>query len=106
MPDPGFNPLQPSQHALTLAAVTVANGVVYAASMSGFMYALDAATGATLWSFQAPGSVNAAPSVVNGIVYWGSGYHNFPLALGTPSNNFYALSLPASNAKPKQSKKH
>jgi Bacterial Ig-like domain (group 3)/FG-GAP-like repeat/Putative Ig domain/FG-GAP repeat len=60
------------------------------------MYALDAATGATLWSFIAPGSVNAAPAVVNGTLYWGTGYHNFPATapLGTASNTFYAFSLP------------
>ena len=101
VPDPGFSPIQPNQHALSLGAVTVANGVVYAASMSGYMYALDAATGATLWSFLAPGSVNAAPAVVNGTLYWGTGYHNFPFAPGTASNTFYAFSLPASNAKNK-----
>jgi polyvinyl alcohol dehydrogenase (cytochrome) len=71
--------------------------------MSGYMYALDAATGATLWSYQAPGSVNAAPAVVNGVLYWGTGYHNFPAGnpLGTASNVFYAFSLPQSNAKRK-----
>ena len=99
--DPGFSPIQPSQHAFPLGAVTVANGVVYAASMSGYMYAFDAASGATLWSFLAPGSVNAAPAVVNGTLYWGTGYHNFPFAPGTASNTFYAFSLPASNAKNK-----
>jgi polyvinyl alcohol dehydrogenase (cytochrome) len=69
--------------------------------MSGYMYALDAATGATLWSFRAPGSVNAAPAIVNGTLYWGTGYHNFPALdpLGTASNTFYAFSLPASGAK-------
>jgi polyvinyl alcohol dehydrogenase (cytochrome) len=69
--------------------------------MSGFMYALDAATGTTLWSYQAPGSVNAAPAVVNGTLYWGTGYHNFPLRapLGTASNILYAFSLPQGDAK-------
>jgi polyvinyl alcohol dehydrogenase (cytochrome) len=64
--------------------------------MSGNMYAFNAATGATLWSFLAPGSVNAAPAVVNGTLYWGTGYHNFPAAnpFGTASNTFYAFSLP------------
>ena len=102
VPDPGFSTVHPGVHALALGPVTVANGVVFVASMSGYMYALDAATGATLWSFQAPGSVNAAPAVVNGIVYWGTGYHNFPAAapMGTASNTFYAFSLPASSAPP------
>ncbi|HUE23965.1 MAG TPA: FG-GAP-like repeat-containing protein [Bryobacteraceae bacterium] len=96
VPDPGFNTVHPSKHSMALGPVTVANGVVYAASMSGNMYAFNAATGATLWSFLAPGSVNAAPAVVNGTLYWGTGYHNFPAAnpFGTASNTFYAFSLP------------
>jgi polyvinyl alcohol dehydrogenase (cytochrome) len=101
VPDPGFSAVHPTDHAMALAPTTVANGVVYVASMSGYMYALDAATGATLWSFKAPGSVNAAPAIVDGVLYWGTGYHNFPASapLGTASNTFYAFSLPASNAK-------
>jgi len=98
VPDPGMSTVYPTLHALALAPVTVANGVVYVASMSGHMYALNAASGATLWSFLAPGSVNAAPAIVNGTLYWGTGYHNFPAEapLGTASNRFYAFSLPAS----------
>ena len=97
VPDPGLSTVHPGLHALSLGPATVANGVVYAASMSGYMYALDAATGAALWSFEAPGSVNAAPAVVNGTLYWGTGYHNFPATnpLGTASNTFYAFSLPS-----------
>ena len=102
VPDPGLSTVHPSEHAMALGPVTVANGVVYAASMSGYMYALDAATGATLWSFQAPGSVNAAPAVVNGTLYWGTGYHNFPAGdpFGTASNTFYAFSLPGNGTAP------
>jgi polyvinyl alcohol dehydrogenase (cytochrome) len=98
VPDPGWSTVHPGTHALSLGPVTVANGVVYVASMSGYMYALNAATGATLWSFLAPGSVNAAPAVVNGTLYWGTGYHNFPVGnpAGTASNTFYAFSLPVS----------
>jgi polyvinyl alcohol dehydrogenase (cytochrome) len=60
-----------------LGPVSSANGVVYAASMAktgNEMYALDSATGAILWSFGAGSSVNAAPAIVDGSVYWGSGY--------------------------------
>jgi len=60
------------------------------------MFALDAATGATLWSFAAGSSVNAGATVVNGVVYWGSGYAHlgfpgFTGGLGTAK--FYAFSL-------------
>jgi polyvinyl alcohol dehydrogenase (cytochrome) len=96
VPDPGMSTVNKGEHALPLGPVTVANGVVYVPSMSGYMYALDATSGATLWSFMAPGSVNAAPAVVDGVLYWGTGYHNFPVTapLGTASNMFYAFSLP------------
>jgi polyvinyl alcohol dehydrogenase (cytochrome) len=98
-PDPGFSTIDSSQRAMSMGPVTVANGVLYVGSMSGYMYALDAATGAALWSFLAPGSVNSAPAVVGGTLYWGSGYHNFLIPIGTASNTFYAFSLPPGKAK-------
>jgi polyvinyl alcohol dehydrogenase (cytochrome) len=77
-----------------LAPVTVANGVLYASSMAktgNQMYALDAATGEILWQFGAGSSVNAGPAVVDGSVYWGSGYARS--AEGSGNNKFYAFSL-------------
>jgi polyvinyl alcohol dehydrogenase (cytochrome) len=80
-----------------LAPVTVANGVVYAASMAKLatqnqMFALDAATGEILWQFAAGSSVNAGPAVVNGSVYWGSGYSRSGVE-GSGNNRLYAFSL-------------
>jgi polyvinyl alcohol dehydrogenase (cytochrome) len=74
--------------------VSVANGVVYAGSLdaAGNMYALDAATGAILWQFASGGSVNSAPAIVNGVVYWGSGYRR--RGLGSKNNKLYAFSVP------------
>jgi polyvinyl alcohol dehydrogenase (cytochrome) len=57
------------------------------------MLALDAKTGATLWSFAAGGSVVAGASIVNDTVYWGSGYTNLGMPGMTGSNTFYAFSL-------------
>jgi polyvinyl alcohol dehydrogenase (cytochrome) len=56
--------------------VSVANGVVYAGTIDGpgTMYALNATNGATLWTFASGGSVNAGAAIVDGTVYWGSGY--------------------------------
>jgi polyvinyl alcohol dehydrogenase (cytochrome) len=71
--------------------VTVANRVVYAGSASATgnnMYAMDAATGEVLWGFDADGRVGSGPAVVNGTVYWGSGYM---LGAGGTSNKFYAF---------------
>lgn len=83
---------------LALGPVTVANGVVYAASMAGTpqaqnMFALNAKTGAILWKFAAGGSVNAGASIVNGTVYWGSGYSNLGMPGFTANNKFYAFSI-------------
>ena len=80
-----------------LAPVTVANGIVYVGSMAKLatqnqMFALDAATGAILWQFGAGSSVNAGPAVVNGSVYWGSGYSRSGIE-GSGSTTFYAFSI-------------
>jgi polyvinyl alcohol dehydrogenase (cytochrome) len=82
------------QGALDLAPLTVANGIVYASSMArtgNQMYGLDAATGAILWAFAAGSSVNAGPAVVDGTIYWGSGYNR--LGLGNGNTKFYAFSI-------------
>jgi polyvinyl alcohol dehydrogenase (cytochrome) len=73
-------------------AVSVANGIVYAGSYSGAMHALDARTGALLFTFNSGGSVIGAPSVVNGTVYWGSGYRNIGPGIG--NNKMYAFTVP------------
>ena len=80
-----------------LAPVTVANGVVYAASMAKLadqkqLFALDAATGVILWQFGAGSSVNAGPAVVDGTVYWGSGYARVGVE-GSGNNQPFAFSL-------------
>jgi polyvinyl alcohol dehydrogenase (cytochrome) len=79
------------QGAPDLGFMSVANGVVYAPSDAGSgnnMYALNASTGAIDWSFASGGSVVAGAAIVNGTVYWGSGYY-----VGTGNNKLYAFSL-------------
>ena len=74
-----------------LGAVSVSNGVVYAGSMSGHMYALDAENGKIGWTYLGAGSSNAGPAIDNdGAVFWGNGYERF--GLGTPGHTFYAFS--------------
>jgi polyvinyl alcohol dehydrogenase (cytochrome) len=78
-----------------LAPVTVANGVVYACTenFAGTHFALDAATGAVRWSAPSGGSCMAGAAVVDGIVYWGSGYRRYgPVMSG--NNVFRAYALP------------
>lgn len=74
--------------------VTAANGVVFAGSTTGHMYAMDANSGQVLWRYDSGGSVLCGPSVVDGTVYWGSGYSRFGGMLGTGNNKLYAFYLP------------
>lgn len=87
-PDPESAPDQ--------GAVTVANGVVYACSVDplGHMYALDASSGAILWSFASGGSCGGGASVVDGAVYWGSGYSTLSDVGTTGNNKLYRFGLP------------
>jgi polyvinyl alcohol dehydrogenase (cytochrome) len=65
------------------------HGIVFVGDMSSSgpnIFALEAATGRQLWSFAAEGDVNSAPAIVEGVVYWGSGYG------AATSHTFYALS--------------
>jgi polyvinyl alcohol dehydrogenase (cytochrome) len=81
--------------AIDIGPMAASNGVVYAGSMgtnatAPTMFALDATNGNTLWSFAPGSSVNAGATIVNGIVYWGSGYSHLG-PLGTGNNKFYAF---------------
>jgi polyvinyl alcohol dehydrogenase (cytochrome) len=73
--------------------VTTANGVVFGCSLdpSGYMYALDGATGKLLWEFPAGGSCLSGAAISRGTIFWGSGYSNF--GFGTPNNRLYAFEL-------------
>jgi polyvinyl alcohol dehydrogenase (cytochrome) len=67
------------------APVSTAGGVVYAGSLSGRMFALDAVTGAIVWQFQGQGAVAGGPAIVDGTVYWGNGYPNRLVIPSVPS---------------------
>ncbi len=94
---PGNDPHHPTLPSGALAPVSTANGVVYGGSMSGYFVAMRATDGKILWQYQSGGSVNCGPAIVNGTVYWGSGYRNDPSRLGGKGNNkLYAFTLEAS----------
>jgi polyvinyl alcohol dehydrogenase (cytochrome) len=59
---------------------------------NGTMYALDASSGAVLWSFQAGGTVYGGPAIAGGVVYWGAGYPSGRLGFGTSAKKLYAFS--------------
>jgi len=84
--------------AAALAPPSATDGVVFVGSMASApgeanMFALEAATGRTLWSYEAEGSVVAGPAIVDGTVYWGDGYGRFGLKAWTGAHTFYAFSL-------------
>jgi polyvinyl alcohol dehydrogenase (cytochrome) len=83
--------LGPGYFGVAMGPVTAVNGLVFAGSMDpeGHMYAIDGSTGAIRWSFASGGSVMSAPAVVDGMLFWGSGYDR-----GFNNNRFYAFSLP------------
>jgi polyvinyl alcohol dehydrogenase (cytochrome) len=83
--------------AIALGPLAVADGVVYVSSMAGSasaptMLALSAASGQTLWSFASGASVNAGATIVDGMVFWGSGYTHLGIPGFTGNNKFYAFS--------------
>jgi polyvinyl alcohol dehydrogenase (cytochrome) len=84
----------PTAGTIDTGSVSVANGVMYAGSYSGQMYAFDATTGEILWNFASGGTVIDGPSIVDGTLYWGSGYRNIPPGIG--NNKVYAFTLTGS----------
>ena len=91
-----------------LGPVTGANGVIFACSMplviqtppfglvnpsAPNMFALNAATGAVLWSMSAGASCNNGPSIADGDVYWGTGYGVLGPTLGTSNKKLYAFTV-------------
>ena len=77
----------PTNGAIDIGAVSVANGLMYTGSPSGEMYALDTNDGKVLWEFESGGEVIDGPSIVGNSVYWGSGYSPFN------NNKVFAFSL-------------
>jgi len=91
--DPNENAGGSIKQSRALGPITVANGVMYAGTTDeeGHMYAFNAETGQILWSFESGGSVMSSPSIVDGVLYWGSGYTKW----GCYGNNqLYAFELP------------
>lgn len=73
--------------------VSVANGIVFGGSYdpSGYYYAFSARNGSILWRFPSGGSTISGAAIVNGMVFWGSGYDSGP---GTFNNRLHAFKLP------------
>lgn len=67
----------------------VAGGVVYIGSNDGYLYALDATTGAKKWRKNVGGVDYSSPAVANGVVYVGS----------SGTNKLYALNASTGSTK-------
>jgi polyvinyl alcohol dehydrogenase (cytochrome) len=80
---------------ITDGFVSSANGVVYAGSSGGNFYAMDARTGEIKWTFPSGGAVWSGAAIVDGTIYWGSGYDTRARSMPYDGNNnkFYAFSL-------------
>ncbi|KIY99021.1 hypothetical protein MNEG_8939 [Monoraphidium neglectum] len=89
------NPMldQAGRNAKSLAAITVANGVLTYASMdpTGRLFMLRATDGKLLGSYDLGASSACGPSIVDGVLYSGTGYTNF--ALGTAGTKVIALTV-------------
>lgn len=59
------------------APIGAVPGVAFCGTDSGRMLALDTASGATLWSMDAPAQTACGPSIVDGRLLWGYGFVMF-----------------------------
>jgi polyvinyl alcohol dehydrogenase (cytochrome) len=50
--------------------------------------------GSVLWDFESGGSCNSGAAIVNGTVYWGSGYGSAFDPSNTTGDLFYSFGLP------------
>ena len=102
VPATGQDPVKTNLPSGATGQVSEANGVVYAGALSGDMVALDAATGKLLWKFASGGSVISGPSIVDGTLYWGSGYANLGFAFDGVGgkNRLYAFTVPGAHGQP------
>lgn len=71
--------------------MTLVNDVLFAGSMTGFLYGMDASTGEILFSYDTGGSYNTAPTAWDSYLVTGSGYARF--GLGPGQSNFYVFKL-------------
>ena len=75
--------------AAAMGPLTYINGILFAGSLAGEIFALDANDGRILWSYKTIGSVVSAPSIVQDQLFWGVGYH-----LGLPGSELISFKLP------------
>jgi polyvinyl alcohol dehydrogenase (cytochrome) len=73
--------------------ITLANGVIYFGLVDGWAYALDADTGAELWKFDLGHDLACGFSIVDGVIYGGSG-GLWMSSNSRPGGNIFAFTAP------------
>jgi outer membrane protein assembly factor BamB len=68
-------------NALNVGGATVVNDLVFTATFDGTIYAYKAKTGEQVWTYKAPGSINAWPSVTADTIVWPVGLGAVPSVL-------------------------
>lgn len=76
----------------SFGGVSVANGVVFATTIDGMLYALDTRDGHMLWMDKMGASAAGGVSVVDGTVYVGNGWEWLPT--GSLQGGLIAYGLP------------
>ncbi|RME25202.1 MAG: hypothetical protein D6806_08270 [Deltaproteobacteria bacterium] len=63
---------EPKPGAFSYSAPAISGGTLYVGNLDGYLYALDAASGALKWRFKAGEGITSSPLVESGVVYFGS----------------------------------
>ena len=90
-PDPTYSGLTPNGSRAE-GAVSATNDVVFGCNLApgiGRMVAMNANTGAILWSYDTGAPCNAGASISDGMVFWGSGTFS-----GQGPKKLFAFGLP------------
>lgn len=72
------------RRARTSSSPAVVGGAVYVGAKDGYLYALDARTGAVSWRFRTRNDVDSSPVVAGGRAYFGS-WDGYFYAVGAPA---------------------
>ncbi len=71
---------------IEMAPAVASNAVYVTTALGNATYALNAQTGALIWSFQTGGNTYSSPAVVNGVAYFGS-YDGNVYAIGQKASS-------------------
>lgn len=79
----------------TRVEAILADGKCFVGTFAGRLYALDAASGKTIWTFQAGGAIGASPCVCDGRIYFGADDGKLYCLLADDGRELWRLSTSA-----------